>query len=200
MSKKLASGDDFVTKLLAWEESCTVPINGLPKKVSVIGIDPGISNLALCHITGELWVTQKLSSEPLKTMGARVRWLEEQVTAWVDTHKPHLLVKEGMAYGKVQKAGDLGRVQYALERIAIEKNIPLVTVAPMSAKAFIGASKKDGSNKDAVQLQLYKKYGISFRTSDEADSYLLAQTGLAIATGAYVVGAKPTKKKTKKAT
>jgi hypothetical protein len=71
-----------------------------------------------------------------------------------------------------EKAGEMGGV---IKRMIWLKEIPLISVAPQSLKAFIGVMKKD-----EIMKEVFKKWKIDTNNSDEADAIVLAKMGIEI--------------------
>ena len=157
---------------------------------TVLAIDPGTANMAFCVLTrgSTGFVTRKIVVPPLTGIAAKVLYLEHVIGDLIATYQPELLVKEGPAHFSSFGVADAGRVQYAIERLAYSHNLPLITIAPMTMRAFIGAAGK-GKTKSDTKLRVFQKWGVEFPTEDETDAYALAQTGLAIAHGEYTIKA-----------
>ena len=161
---------------------------------SVLAIDPGTANLALCALSETEYRTSKIALPKFDLIADTVRYVEEVILCWILETTPDLIVKEGPAHFSKFGVADAGRVQYAIERLAFEMRIPLITIAPMTMRAFVGSSGKDKTKSD-TKLELFKTYGVEFTSEDEADAYGLARTGIAIAHGNYTPGAKRPKAK-----
>ncbi len=200
MAKKKSEDDKTPNKqalifkqdsLQSWEVS-----KPLAKNMVVLGIDPGLVNVAVCVLDSDkLVITSKIELPKFSTIGARVRYVEAVIQQWFNAYLPNLIVKEGSSFQTFGQC-DSGRVQYALERVAIETNTPLITLAPTTMRAFLGVAGK-GKTKADTKLQIYKKYGIETPSEDESDAVGLAFCGLAIAKGEYVI-TKAVKKSRKK--
>jgi Holliday junction resolvasome RuvABC endonuclease subunit len=181
-------------KLLMKWESLPTPLN--PK--TILSLDPGICNLGICLLTSGAplkAITSKIELPKLETIGARVIHIMNVVVEWIQEYKPDLLVKEGPSFSTNGMA-DSGRVQAMIELPSYLYNIPLLTITPLSMRAYVGSSGK-GKGKEDTKLCLYKKYGLEFNSSDEADAFGLAVTGLAVCNGEYVIkkAAKKSRKK-----
>jgi len=144
----------------------------------VLGIDPGTANLAYCFFRpgkdGDLIVTGKIGTERPLPVGLKVEALITQLAAYVEPWSPTLVVKEGPAYGMPMKAVEMGRIHQAIDRFAFERGIPLIELSPQSIRSFIGSKSKSDT-----KLRLFQKYGVEFRSEDEADAYATARAGIA---------------------
>ena len=170
--------------------------SGVPGTIgTTLAIDPGTANLALCLISPDEVITSKIELPKFEDIAGRVRYLYAVIEQWVLVYKPQLIVKEGPAFFAKFGVADAGRVQYAIEHLAFEHRIPLITVTPMSMRSYVGASGK-GKTKSDTKLRVFQKWGLEFPSEDETDAYGIARTGLAIIAGEYkVTEKKPSKKK-----
>lgn len=74
--------------------------------------------------------------------------------------------------------GELGGVV----RVALtEQEIGWLEVPPARVKKF--CTGKGNAPKDIMIQQVYKRWGVECKNSDEADAFVLAQIGLAVAAG-----------------
>lgn len=113
----------------------------------------------------------------LTLLMTHLSWIKANVSDKVDIWG----VVEGYAYGKDPKRGSQvitlaeigGLVRYMVWRYT---GHPLIVVAPSTLKLF--ASGHGHAKKEQMLLALYKKYGIEFKTNDEADAFALAQLGV----------------------
>jgi len=183
-----------LVKLQAWESM--VPN---PNAKTILSLDPGIVNLGICLLQCDrgqfIATTSKIDLPKLTTIGARVSYIMAVVDVWIVKYNPDIIVKEGPSFSTNGMA-DSGRVQFALEYAAYKFGIPLITIAPMTMRSFLGVSAK-GKDKSDTKLEIFKRYGLEFASTDEADSFGLAVTGQAIAKGEYII-TKAAKKSRKK--
>jgi Holliday junction resolvasome RuvABC endonuclease subunit len=176
----------------AWVEACGTQVAGNV----VLAIDPGTANMAICVLTrghADTAYTKRLVVPTLPGVTAKVLYLDHVLDGLIREFEPELIVKEGPAHFASFGVADAGRVQYAIERLAYAHNLPLITIAPMTMRTFVGAAGK-GKTKSDTKLQVFKKWGVEFPTEDETDAFALAQTGLAIAHGEYAVKPKRAKR------
>lgn len=197
-SKKKKESVEFpelIAALSLWDGANRVPWdNNRLENISVVSIDPGLSNPALCYIPPN---SNTPETRKIKTIEgsiiSRVFYLEHVTRVFVDSNKPSLIVLEGPATQAKFGVELAGKLQYAFSRIAVEYNTPLLIITPQSMRSFMKVGKGD---KGSTQLQVFKKYGIELPSFDETDAYALAQCGLAVVRGEYVV--KTSKKPTAK--
>lgn len=160
---------------------------GIPRNAGrVLGIDPGTVNIAFAFLAGgQDPITSKVDLPKFENISDTVRVVEEIVERWIVGFGPiNLIVKEGPAHGAKFGVVNAGRVQYAIERIAFELDVPLMTLAPQTMRAYLGAAGR-GKTKSDTKLAIYKKFGYEFATEDETDAYGLARCGMSIASGEY---------------
>jgi Holliday junction resolvasome RuvABC endonuclease subunit len=183
---------DMIETLTRWE-TIEPPI----KPRCVLAIDPGTVNMAVCIYEPQgLMITAKLDLPKFERSDSKVRYLEAVLDHYIKQYEPDLLVSEGASYASANGGVLAGRVQYAIGRLATEHHLPLITVSPMSMRSYLNVAKK-GVSKDATMLEVHLRWGQRFPTTDETDAYALARTGIAIATGEYVVKSGKKKKSRK---
>jgi Holliday junction resolvasome, endonuclease subunit len=158
----------------------------LPENTVFVGIDPSLSATAvvIVNLQGEL-IHSKVCK--VKTTGPeRLRDIREEVVdilhhndlfgdgdeADNEYYIPLVAIEHyamGCKFGR-ETAGELGGV---LRVMMYEKNIPYIEVPPLQLKKF--ATGKATAQKDHILMSVYKKWGIEFKTNDEADAYVLAR-------------------------
>lgn len=67
-----------------------------------------------------------------------------------------------------------------------KRNVKYVVVPPTTLKKFL--TGKGNSKKEDIKLNVYKKYGKEFKTSDEADAYGLMALGYAFLCNKTITG------------
>lgn len=155
-------------------------------RVRVLGLDPSLSAFGISRLEmtpGGKRFTYETSVLKTKLKGvSRLRWFFMQMLEELAASRPDIVVLEGYAYGVARgnsaiSMGELGGViRLALE----EAGHGPVVVPPAKLKKFI--TGKGNAQKDIVLLEIYKRFKVDTKTSDEADA-----TGLALmaAVGAY---------------
>lgn len=75
----------------------------------------------------------------------------------------------GAKFGR-ELAGELGGI---LRVMMHENEIDYIEIPPLRLKQF--ATGKGSAEKDHILLAVFKKWGVEFKTNDEADAFILAQ-------------------------
>ena len=91
-------------------------------------------------------------------------------------YDPEIICLEGYSFGSrgraVFQTGELG----GLVRVLLHKTgIKWIEIPPSQVKKF--ATGKGNCGKDLILQQVYKRWGMEFKTSDEADAFVLAKIG-----------------------
>jgi hypothetical protein len=167
--------------------------------MKILGIDPGLTNMALCLIYETGYNTWKISAAEHDNNAYRLYSLEQRLNEDIENNID-LVVHEGLAFAAKFGVAESGMVQYIIQRVCIEKNIPFITVASTTMKRFLEIkTPKGGKSKGKADLALavYKKWQIDFPSQDECDAFILAKCGEAILKGEFELKApkKPAKKK-----
>lgn len=80
---------------------------------------------------------------------------------------------EGYAFGvRGGRLADLAEWGGLIRMALYKRRIPTIVVPPMTMKKFLYSGKLE---KNQVLLQVYKQYGQSFNTDDEADAFVLSE-------------------------
>lgn len=147
-----------------------------------VGIDPSLSNLAVCVLNGGEPLEQSFGSKApeAKTLGARVARYRGQVNAivaWLTETAPSGVVFiEGYSFGsKVTFAHQAGEFGMYLRCALLLKGYTVVEVPPAKVKQF--ATGKGNGDKSAVVSALAKRYQREFPHNDAADAFALAKLG-----------------------
>lgn len=148
-----------------------------------IGIDPSLSNLAVCVVADGPPVESSFSSEcpKEKTLGARVarfRKLVNSVAIWLRENAPHGVVfLEGYSFGS-KGAAILTLAEFGMYlrcRLLMD-GYTVVEVPPGTLKKF--AANNGNAKKAAVVSALSKRYDRDdLVTDDKADAFGLAMLG-----------------------
>lgn len=148
-----------------------------------VGLDLSLTSTGLVFLTGDGVVeSYTISTSPKDGCDtSRIAYIRDSIWSIITSiceieNQPTLVAVEGYAMGirggKVFTLGELGGV---VKESLRQNNKNSLIVPPMVLKKFIGAS---GSGKECVKLELYKKYSIEFKTSDETDALVLALMAL----------------------
>jgi crossover junction endodeoxyribonuclease RuvC len=140
-----------------------------------VGIDPSLTATAIA-IVDEDGQAIETGVVQVKTTGPeRLRDIREATRSFLIRHNwkiegigiEHYAM--GAKWGR-EAAGELGGV---LRVMLWENGLPYKEIAPMQLKQF--ATGKGTAQKDHILMAVYKKWGLEFRTNDEADAFILAQ-------------------------
>lgn len=148
--------------------------------MSVMGIDPSLASTGIVVLTGTAPLSKAITTN---TSGvARLAVLEYAVATFAEYHLPELTAIEGYAFGARGAAmfslGELGGV---LRLLFHRHGLRFIDVPPSQVKKF--ATGRGNAKKDEIMLAVYKRWGVEFKTSDEADAYVLARIALALTEG-----------------
>jgi len=154
----------------------------------IMAIDPGISNMAVSiqffeEFQFKRHETVKIKAADLPTVALQVEFLREVLTYLIQLHGPELIVKEDVARGMVMRAADMGRVAQMIDAMAIEQTIPVITINPATLRSYLGSKSKSDT-----KLAVYKRWGLEFKSEDEADAFAIGQAGMARVTGQLKLG------------
>lgn len=158
---------------------------------TVAGLDPSLRSFGMCLYdldTGEVSMAvagdKTPATELLDRLG-RYKRLTEEVLRFLpkggpanSPPYPRLVAIEGYSYNsKGRGVGDLLEFGGILREVLVNGyQYPVTEVAPALLKKFIiGKGGGKGTDKTAMVLATYKRYGQEFDTSDEADAYGLAR-------------------------
>ncbi|MEQ8636874.1 crossover junction endodeoxyribonuclease RuvC [Gimesia maris] len=156
--------------------------------VTVLGIDPSLTNTGLCCGGSEYPIVETWSvnyeipkgdkiSDIIPRVN-RLNYLQRELDEVIQRTTPDLIVIEG--YGHESKRMATTAEWGGLLRWTILNHTEdVIEVAPTLLKKFVLG--KGTGNKDQVLLQVYKRWGVESDNSDEADAYVLYRIGLCYA-------------------
>lgn len=159
-----------------------------------VGIDPSYSAFAMvAHVTGPkenghhqwLW---DFSPSKAGRAGARLRCIQATLRdAFGEIHshgRIAVVALEGYAPGRTQNREVMGELGGVVKMVLDEEvgDGRVFVVAPTALKKFVTGS--GSAPKDNVLLQVYKKWGVEFRSNDVADAFGLMQVARALNYGA----------------
>lgn len=141
-----------------------------------IGIDASLSRTGLSFVNGlgQLKKTTTLSAPKDMRGMPRLDNLLAQLSKIMD-ECPNLAgaAIEGYAFGvRGGRLADLAEWGGLIRMSLYRRRIPTIAVPPMTLKKFLHDGKLE---KNQVLLQVYKQYGHSFNTDDEADAFVLSE-------------------------
>lgn len=157
-----------------------------------VGIDPSLSSTAIVVIdeSGALVKSKVITSKltgPARLVEIRNETRRELIETRYSSVKP---LKVNEYHHKVQVAIEhyamgckfnreaLGELGGVLRVMLFEEDFPYIEIPPLRLKQF--ATGQASAEKDHILLAVYKKWGIEFKTNDEADAFILAQMARAI--------------------
>lgn len=171
--------------------------NTAQNPLRILAIDPGTTNIALCFIDREnntILVSKVDRPVSLHWLPSQIRYREHIIEQWITVLRPDVIFKEQAIHGNEFGLVESGRLQYAIERVAMEHKIPLLTINTQTMRKYIGATGTE-HNKSSIRLRVFQKWGKEFASEDETDAFAIAQTGIAIVTGSWNPKAPKTKEK-----
>jgi crossover junction endodeoxyribonuclease RuvC len=151
----------------------------------ILGIDPSLTNTGLCWGGGpDACKSELISYEPEKGECAKVTgragrlaMLQAELKERLARSVPSIAFIEEYAYTKdIGYQAEFGGI---LRLDLYNSGIEMVEVAPTQVKKF--ALGKGVGKKEQILLQVYKRWGIEYNNSDEADAYVLYRIGLCYA-------------------
>lgn len=147
----------------------------------IVGIDPSLSALTLSFDVQEGFVT--LESKPIRSETPRCRLAryethaDEMIDQILARGEPDLALIEGYSMNSQQGMWKLAEHGACLRQALLDRGWYLLEVAPTMLKKF--ATGKGNAKKAAVVSALSARYGVTFKTDDEADAFGLMQIGRA---------------------
>lgn len=157
-----------------------------------VGIDPSLSSTAVVIINkagslcfSEIITTKQTGPARLCEIRERVKNILSEFNVFsgldgdicADLRGLYVAI-EHYAMGARYNREALGELGGVLRVMLFEKGFPYIEVPPVRLKQF--ATNKAFAEKDHILLSVYKKWGIEFKTNDEADAFILAQMARAI--------------------
>lgn len=116
---------------------------------------------------------KKLTGEP------RINAIAARVMDLISHHTPALIVLEDYAVGRFAGAAIVSISIGSVVRFLLWQNeIPFIVVSPTALKKFV--TGKGNAKKENMILEVYKRYGYTAPTNDEADAVGLAMLGTCI--------------------
>lgn len=141
----------------------------------IIGIDASLTGTGVAvledgSLRTETIESKKKGSERLIDIRSRVC----RISLGAD-----LVAIEGYAFAKPNQAHQIGELGGVLRVMLTELGIKWIEVAPSQVKKF--ATGKGNAKKEEIAVAIYKRWGREFPTNDEADAFVLAVIGQAMA-------------------
>lgn len=151
--------------------------------IITLGIDASLTGTGTSLIRSNgIAATNRIASK--HTGIARLINIEDRLKYIVDTNKLNLVLIEGYAYAAQNQAHQIGELGGVIRRMLYKKQLPWVEVSPSQVKKF--ATGKGNAKKDLIIMNVFKKWGQEFETSDEADAFVLAKIGQVLLNGGEI--------------
>lgn len=145
--------------------------------IVIIGVDPSTKVGVAVVDDGTILHTEVYAAPRLKGL-IRAGNLAGQLMELVTRHQPSYLVFEGYSYSNHDTLVTLVEIGTVLRYFVEQAGIAYYVVAPTSLKKFV--TGKGNSKKELILLEVYKRWGHSAETDDEADAVGLAMFGMAM--------------------
>ncbi len=141
-----------------------------------LGIDLSLTGTGLSVVEGDRLLFSECYKPKNKSGPTRLIEIRHKVSETIDKYQPELICIEGYSFGSrgraVFQTGELG----GLIRVLLHKTgIKWLEITPSQVKKF--AAGVGNCGKDIIMQQVYKRWGMEFKTSDEADAFILAKIG-----------------------
>jgi hypothetical protein len=136
------------------------------EKNLTLAIDPSRNSTGITISDGSVTKSRAYKSKLINGF-SKVMFMEKSLLSAIKNRKPFVII-EGYSYNSRygrEAAGELGGV---LRRILYKKQLPLMTVSPLTVKAWIGAKRKS-----QIMLEILSKYGVKINDEDAADSFVM---------------------------
>lgn len=149
---------------------------GVDKKMIAFGIDLSLTATGLVVLDGDKLLYSGCFKPKNKSGAERLIEIDREISMTMVGYDPEIICLEGYSFGSRGRAlfqiGELGGVV----RVALHDwGKHWMEITPSQVKKF--ATGKGTSKKDLILQQVYKKWGQEFKTSDEADAFVLAKIG-----------------------
>ena len=141
-----------------------------------LGIDLSLTGTGLAVVEGNKLHFSECYKPVNKSSPERLIEIQRKVSETMLGYDPEIICLEGYSFGSKGRAvfqtGELGGVI----RVLLHKSgINWLEIPPSQVKKF--AAGVGNCGKDIVLQQVYKRWGMEFKTSDEADAFVLAKIG-----------------------
>lgn len=138
-----------------------------------MGIDGGLTSPAVVVICdGEVVFTEAIKTESKGI--PRYLFIRESIKGLIEVYRPDDIGIEGFAHSQANQAHQLGWVGGAIREEIYKAGYPdFIEAGIGQVKQF--ASGKGNTKKEFMVLEVYKRWGVEFKTHDEADAYAVAR-------------------------
>lgn len=146
-----------------------------------LGLDPSLTNFGVVLFDGNENKIVKsiiLKTTPAKIMEERLLKLTnnvfEIITKIKNPQQSLRIAIEGLSFGsRGQSMAELGALHYFLRILMLDNNLKYQVVPPTVLKKFICGTGR--AKKEQMLLHAYKRFNVSFESSDICDAYCLAR-------------------------
>ena len=146
----------------------------------VMGIDLSLVETGIvCLEDGKILfqdtVKSKPGEDPLEV--ERIQKIARAVTGHIATHKPDLIIIEGLSYGSKNTTSlcQLAKLNFSVEIYCYQMGYHYLMVVPTQLKKFV--TGKGTAKKELMLMKVYKKYGLEFDNNNLCDAFCLAKYG-----------------------
>ncbi len=141
---------------------------------TVIGIDASLTGTGVAVIKdGEFITSYRIV--PKKKGVERLIEVERCLLGILFNHKADLVCLEDYAYSKAGHAHQMGELGGVLRVMFHGTKLPWIVIGTGQLKKFV--TGKGNGKKDLILMNVFKKWGLQFGNSDEADAFGLAKIG-----------------------
>lgn len=142
-----------------------------------LGVDLSLTATGIIRLdNGKITDRQLIKTKPSSTVTGELKRIME-IKHSIVIKDADLVVIEGLAFMARNTSAliQLSALNYMFRERLFLSGIPFVIVPPTQLKKFV--SGKGNAPKELVMLDVYKRYGISFKDNNEADAYVLSRIG-----------------------
>ena len=140
----------------------------------VIGVDPS-THTGVTVFKDGVMVEGKEVNFPKVTGIDRVARFSDWMVYLLLDWSPDLIVFEGYGYSNAHTLVTLVEIGTVLRLVAKVSDVPYIEIPPTTLKKF--ATGSGNAKKELVMLEVYKRWGVSFKSNNIADAYVLGMIG-----------------------
>ncbi len=150
---------------------------------TIIGLDLSLTGTGIAVCTrGDatsriVWDVRKVATKGL-TGTARLIVIRDAVRRELEVWNPAAVYLEGYAYGRHNKAAEIGELGGVIRVMLAEALVPWAPLAPKTVKKY--ATGKGNAEKDEVLAAAIRRLGYERASNDEADALWIAAVGHAL--------------------
>lgn len=140
--------------------------------MTILGLDLGTANIGVVVLRKDELRYNKCLKPPCKGV-ERLAWIWSEIEHVITEYGVTDVAIEGYSYMSKWRAHDLGEVGGIVRLNLHRLNLPFIIVPPPTLKKEV--TGKGNSKKEIMILYAFKKWGESFKTTDECDAYCLCR-------------------------